>query len=287
MIDWGHWSNEPLFLLGLVILGWAYARAVGPLRDKLVEAAARRLPPDPKRRAAASTSSRDPAIRFYAGLVIAYLAVCAPWERVGRYYLFSFEVSLQMLLLYPAAGLLLVGIPSWLADWLLTRPVLGSFGRMLLRPVPCGLLYIAAVSACYSPRIYEPALHSDRRMAVLHLVYLLAGVLFWWPLASPSRLIPPMRYGPRLAYLFAAEVALTGAFTYLLMAEHAMYPTYDLAPRLIPGLSAEDDQLMGGVVLSAVSSLVLVSALGVAFYGWSRDSEKATTGRETNIPARP
>ena len=44
---------------------------------------------------------------------------------------------------------------------------------------------------------------------------------------------------------------------------------------------------MGGVVLSAASSLVLVSALGVAFYAWSKDSEKATTGRGKNTPARP
>jgi putative membrane protein len=286
MIDWGHWSNEPLFLLGLVILGWAYALAVGPLRKHLAERVrlVERVVPNALN---AGGTPRGPAIRFSAGLVIAYLAVCAPWEHVGRYYLFSLEVSLQMLLLYPAAGLLLTGIPSWLADCLLARPLLGVLGRVFLRPVPCGLFYLVAVSACYSPRIFEPALHSDLRMALLHGVDLLAGVLFWWPLASPSRLIPPMRHGPRLAYLFAAEVALTGAFTYLLMAEHAMYPTYGLAPRLVPGLSAEDDQLLGGVVLSAVSSLVMVGALGVVFHRWSRDSEKATTGRETNIPARP
>lgn len=90
-----------------------------------------------------------------------------------------------------------------------------------------------------------------------------------------------------MVYLFATEVALTGAFTYLLMAEHAMYPTYALAPRLIPSLSPEDDQMMGGVVLSAVSSLVLVGACGTAFYGWFKDSEKATTGKGRSIPARP
>jgi putative membrane protein len=225
--------------------------------------------------------------RFFAGLLIAYLAVCGPWERLGRYYLFSFELSLEMLLLYAAAGLIVAGIPGWLADWLLTRPVLGSAGRVVLRPLPCGLIFVVGVSAGYSPRLYEPALHSDVRMALLHLGYFLAGVLFWWPLASPSRIVPRMRHGPRLAYLFATEVALTGAFTYLLMAEHAMYPSYALAPRVIPGLSAEDDQMMGGVVLSAVSSLVMVSALGATFYGWAKDSEKATTGRGRSIPARP
>lgn len=280
MIDWGHWSCEPLFLLSLVVLGWAYALAVGPLRQSLVG----RVAPD----ALGSSPSRSGSRTcFFAGLLIAYLAVCAPWERLGRFYLFSIEVSLEMLLLYPAAGLLLAGIPGWLADWLLTRPVLRPLGRALLRPVPCGLLFLVGVSAGYSPRIYEPALHSDGGMTLLHFNYLLCGLLFWWPLASPSRLIPRLRHGARLAYLFAAEVALTGAFTYLLMAEHAMYPSYALAPRIIPGLSAEDDQMMGGVVLSGVSSLVMVCALGAAFYGWAKDSEKATTGRGRSRPARP
>jgi len=286
MIDWGHWSCEPLFLLCLVMLGWAYALAVGPLRDSLRTGTSgvERVVPNAL---GSIRTQRGSQVRFFAGLLVAYLAVCPPWERLARYYLFSFEVSLEMALLYAAAGLIVAGIPGWLADWLLTRPVVGPVGRVMLRPLPCGLLFIVCVSGGYSPRVYEPALHSDVRMALLHLGYFFAGVLFWWPLASPSRIVPRMRHGPRLAYLFATEVALTGAFTYLLMAEHAMYPSYALAPRVIPGLSAEDDQMMGGVVLSAVSSLVMVSALGATFYGWAKDSEKATTGRGRSRPARP
>jgi putative membrane protein len=161
----------------------------------------------------------------------------------------------------------------------LSLPVIGAMGRALLRPVPCGLLYLVLVSAGYSPRIHERAMSSDAGMAVEHLVYLAAGLLFWWPVLSPSRILPPMRYGGRMAYLFATEVALTGTFTYLLMAEHTMYPTYALAPRLISGLSAEDDQMMGGVVLSGISSLVMVCALASAFFRWSRDSERAVPGR--------
>jgi putative membrane protein len=272
MIDWGHWSNEPLFLFVLLVVGWAYALAIGPLRARLA-------PGQPYPRGAAR--------RFWAGLFIAYLAVGAPWERIGRYYLFSVEVSLQMLLVYPAAGLMLAGMPRWLADFVLAGPGFRHAGRGILGPVVCGTLFIAGVSANYSPLLHEPALHRESRLAVEHLIYLAAGIFFWWPILSPSAVFPRMRFAPRLVYLFATEVALTGAFTYLLMAEHAMYPTYALAPRLLSSLSAEDDQLMGGVILSAVSSLVMVGALGAAFYGWFKDSEKATTGRGKNIPARP
>jgi putative membrane protein len=272
MIDWGHWFNEPLFLAVLLSAGWAYALAIGPLRHRL---------------APGSAFPRRQAAYFGMGVVIAYLAVGAPWERAGRYYLFSVEVMLQMLLVYPAAGFMLAGIPGWMADAALELPILRWIGRRALGPVVCGLLFITGVSACYSPFLHEPAIRSEARLAGEHLVYWAAGLFFWWPIANPSTRLPRLRYAGRMVYLFAAEVALTGAFTYLLMAEHPIYPTYALAPRVIAALTPEDDQLMGGVMLSAISSLVMVGALGAAFYGWFKDSEKATTGRGKNIPARP
>jgi len=108
---------------------------------------------------------------------------------------------------------------------------------------------------------------------VEHLAFFGAALLFWWPLISPSRLVPPIGYGARLVYLFALEEALTAVFSYILMADHPMYPTYALAPRLIAGLDAINDQVLGGILLSAVSSLVLVGALGVNFLRWAKWSE--------------
>jgi cytochrome c oxidase assembly factor CtaG len=79
-------------------------------------------------------------------------------------------------------------------------------------------------------------------------------------------------------------VALTGVFTYLLMGEHPLYAAYELAPRLIPGLSAENDQVLGGVLLSGVSSLVLVGVLFVNFLRWSR-ADQSGAGVSDRPPA--
>jgi putative membrane protein len=147
-------------------------------------------------------------------------------------------------------------------------------GSLFLRPVVCGLLFTLIVSVWYVPRLFEWAIESAAGRAVEQGSLLLAGLLFWWPLASPSLRFPALRFGGRLLYLFALEVALTAVFSYVLMAEHPIYPTFNLAPRLIAGLDAENDQILGGILLASISSLVLVGALGANFFKWARTSER-------------
>lgn len=152
--------------------------------------------------------------------------------------------------------------------------------------VACGALFILGIGFWYLPRVHERALESETGLAVEHLCFLALGIAFWWPVLSRNPRWPALRFGPRMAYLLIVEVALAGVFTYLLMADHAIYPTYEIAPRLAEKLTPEEDQVLAGVLLSGVSSIVLVIALGAAFFAWAKESETATTGRERSTPAR-
>jgi putative membrane protein len=262
MPDWAAWDCEPLLVDLIVLAGWFYAIVAGPLRARLA-------PGEPWPRRA--------AVRFFSGLVLFYLTVGAPWERVGRDYLLSAALIGHLVIVYGVAGLLLSGLPPWLVDLPLARRP-SAIRSALVHPVVCGALFVLGLTASYLPRVYEWALATGERRALQHVVFLILGLLFWRPILSPSRFLPPLRVGPRLAYLFAIEVALTGVFSFILMAEHPMYPTYVVAPRLIAGLSAEDDQILSGILLSAVSSLVLVGALGSAFFAWARQARASASG---------
>ncbi len=257
MIDWSQWRNDPALADGIVILGWVYALVMGPLRFRL---------------ASGDAWPRGAAMRFYSGLALVYLAAASPAARVGGLYLFSVHVGLQLLVLYPAAALILQGLPRWCLDAALGPRFVRPVATGLLRPWICGAFFTLMVSIWCLPRLFEWALGSPAGRALELAMYLLAGLFFWWPLASPSRICPPSGFGSRLVYLFAIEVALTAVFSYVLMADHPLYPTYSLAPRLVPGLDAVNDQILGGVLLAGVSSLVLVGLLGVNFFRWARAS---------------
>jgi putative membrane protein len=258
MIDWSQWGGDQALLDGLVILGWAYALLMGPLRPRF---------------APGEAWPRAAAIRFYSGLGLVYLTVGTPAARIGGLYLFSVHVCLQLLILFPAAALILRGLPGWSVDAALRPRAVRLVANGLLRPWVCGAVFTLLVSVWYVPRLLEWAMGSPGGRAFELAMVLLSGLLFWWPLASPSRICPPMGFASRMVYLFAIEVALTAVFAYILMAEHPIYPTYSLAPRLVPGLDAENDQVLGGVLLAGVSSLVLVGSLGANFFRWAKASE--------------
>jgi cytochrome c oxidase assembly factor CtaG len=58
-------------------------------------------------------------------------------------------------------------------------------------------------------------------------------------------------------------------------AERAMYPWYEAAPRVFAGLSAADDQQLGGVIMWVPGMLVFWIALTIVFFRWSRSEERA------------
>ena len=255
MIDGGQWRNEPAFVAGLVLLGWLYALLAGPLRGRL---------------APGQPFPRAPAVRFFSALVLFYLAVGSPFGRLAVAFLFSAHMAQELAIMYPVAGLALSGVPFWMADAVLARPALRRPLGCLLHPLVGGALFVLVVTAWHMPRLFEWALEDESMHAVQHVLLFGVSLLFWWPLLSPSRVFPPLRFGGRMIYLFCIEVALTALFTYLLMADHPIYPTYEYAPRIVAGLSAIDDQVLGGILLSAVSSLVMVGFLGWNFFRWSK-----------------
>src|SRR5436190_21423169 len=106
MIDWRHWHNEPWLIGGLVLVGWLWAVLAGPGRIRLAPGT-----PFPRRQAGF----------FYVALLIFYFAVGSPLDQIGERFLFSAHMLQHQLLIYPAAVLFLLGIPSWMLDPLLSR----------------------------------------------------------------------------------------------------------------------------------------------------------------------
>jgi putative membrane protein len=258
MIDWRHWHNEPFLTGGLILAGWLYAVLAGPLRSRLAPGA-----PYPAAR----------AWMFYGALVVFYLAVGSPLDQVSERFLLSAHMVQHLLIMYPVALLILLGLPAWMIDPLLSRPALrGPFG-MLLHPMACAILSTAVISLWHAPFLYEWTLQDKVVHVVEHLMFLAVSLLYWWPIASPSRVFPSPGYGGRMIYIFGTEVAMIPVAAYVVFSGDILYPTYEYAPRLIAGFSPADDQLTAGIIMKITGMTVSLGALAFCFFKWARQSQ--------------
>jgi putative membrane protein len=260
MIDWTHWHNEPYLVGGLILLGWLYALATGPFRARLAPAGT----PYPAGKAAC----------FYAALVIFYLAVGSPLDQAGERFLLTAHMVQHMLLIYPAAILLLAGLPAWLVSQVSGRAALRRPLAVLFHPAVCALTYTATISIWHLPALYDWALRDKFIHVIEHITFFVAALLYWWPLLSPSREYPPAKYALQMLYLLAVTLMMTPLFAYLAFSSEILYPTYEYAPRLIPGFDAAQDQLLGAATMKLGGMFMSFLALIWAFYHWYQAIER-------------
>jgi len=261
LIDWSHWHNEPYLIGGLVFLGWLYAILTGPLRAAVAA------------RGAAEAYPRAHAFKFYAALLLFYLAVGSPLDQIGERFLFSAHMVQHQLLMYPVPILFLLGLPAWLVDPALAR-IPRPLVRFVFNPIVCGLTYTLIISVWHAPLLYNWALRDKVVHVIEHLMFFASALLYWWPQLSPSRVAArAIPYPAQLLYQLGIIIGMMPVYAYITFSKEILYPTYEYAPRIIANFDPAQDQLLAGTSMQLMSVFVAVTAGGVAFYKWYQAQE--------------
>jgi putative membrane protein len=262
MISIWHWHTEPALIGGILFVTWLYLILLGPLRRRIAPEAAH-----PKRE----------MFWFIAAVASFYLAVGSPLDALGENFLFSAHMVQHMLLMYLAAPLTVLAVPNWLIDGLLgPRKTLRACFRLITRPLPAGFIFTFVFSIWHFPVLYEAALHDKVIHMVEHLTMYGASVLMIWVLLSRSTTLPAAGYGIQLIYIFLLMIAQIPLFAILTFASEVLYPTYALAPRVIP-LEPLPDQVLGGLVMKISNMILSLAFMGRAFYLLSVEAQVPRT----------
>lgn len=265
---WNDWHPGVLaFVLACMGL---YAQAVGPWRQRFGWG-----PPVPVRQRAA----------FLAGLALIYIAEGTPIHELSENYLFSVHMFQHALLTTLMPPLLLAGTPAWFFRWLAGRPWLLRAARVLTHPVPALLLFNLIYSFWHIPRLYDWALWVHQVHMLQHAVLVPTAILMWWPVLSPTPLLPRVADAAAIVYFFLISVAQLAVFAVVTFADEAFYSRYILAPR-IWGISPETDQQIAGVVMKLSGMLVFSYFVGSLFFRWARQEEAREVYRQEATPAQ-
>jgi putative copper resistance protein D len=259
------WSDDPLPWIGIILATAGYLAAV-----RVVDRA--------------HPATRVPRWRigaWLAGVAVIAIGVVSAVDGYAE-SLFTVHMVQHLLLSMVAPPLLALGAPVTLA----LRASSARIRRTVLLPIlhlrvvravswpPVGWTLFAVVmwATHFSP-LFNAALEDEALHSAEHLLYLVAGLLFWWPVigADPIR----WRLSPlgRMAYLAAQMPLNTAVGLAIYFAPSILYPHYASLGRTW-GPDPLTDQQLAGIVMWGVGDVILLGALILSVEAWLRADEK-------------
>jgi len=277
---WGHvltaWTFQPLVLLPLAAAAWLYLAGV------------RRV------------TQRYPLVRwpvhrtawFLSGLSVVFLSLESPvdvyaniffWVHMIQHLLLMNVVPICVLLAAPITLALRASSTETRKRRLL--PILRSKPiKVLSYPLVTWSLFAAVMVVTHFTPLYEAALENQGVHDFEHLLYLSAGLLFWWPVVgldpSPWRISHPLR----ILYVFLAAPVNTFIALAIYSSGVILYPHYTQIPRSW-GPSPLTDQHWGGAIMWLAGDMMLLGAVIVVALGWMKHDEAEAVRIDARLDA--
>jgi putative membrane protein len=270
-----QWSFDPFAVTGILGTGGAYLWAV-------------------RRVDAAHPANRHPRFRTWlwmGGLAAIAIALVSPIEAYEG-VLFSVHMVQHMLLQLVAAPLLLAGAPITLtlrvASPAWRRRLLAVLHSPVVRavsfPVVAWVFFAATNWGWHFSVLYDQALENQALHYLQHAHFLVAALLFWWPVIgadpSPWRLPHPVR----LLYLFLAMPQQSFLGVSLMSASTVLYPHYVTNVRDWGPTPLEDQQL-GGIIMWVVGDMALLAGMALVVVLWVRHEDRRTARLDARLAA--
>jgi putative membrane protein len=212
-----------------------------------------------------------PSPWFITGLLCIWLSLDWPIGTLGAGYLASVHTVTYILLALVAPPCLILGLPRPGVLRAISSPIWGPVLRLTARPLFALVLFNGVLLSTHVPAVVDGLMASQIGAFAIDTGWLLGGMALWWPVMGPPELVT-MRRPMKMAYLFASTLLPIIPSAFLTFAEYPLYATYELAPRVVPILTAQQDQQVAGLLMKVVGDLPIWFAFGVIFFRWARES---------------
>jgi cytochrome c oxidase assembly factor CtaG len=249
---WRAWSFQPLVIGGgiaaiaLFLHGWLRLH---------------------RRRASLAPWTRIPL--FVTGVLVTLLAIVSPIDAIGESYLQSVHMLQHVLIADLGIALTVVAVRGPLVVFLLPRDLLVPLARsgrlrralrVVMRPGISYAIWVVVLVSWHVPSLYEAALHHPAVHDLMHLSFVVGGLLMWTQIVDPAR-HHRLTLNERVGY--TALVFCTGQImAYVILFDFKpLFSTYVHQPVRLLGLSPLTDQKLAGVVMMVEQVLTV----GLAF----------------------
>lgn len=230
-----------------------------------------------------------PLLAYWGGILAVALALLSPIETLSG-QLFFMHMIQHLLLVMLAPPLLLLAEPMPVLLWGLPTSARRGVGRLLSRllhrksssrrylrtatgPGVAWLLFVVVLVGWHDPNAYNAALRSDFVHDLEHLSFFFGAMLYWWHVVGAApRIHKRLSRTAQVVYVIAAipPNMITGVV--IAFAGQVIYSYYLAVPRLW-GISALDDQILGGVIMWVPGSMMYMMAILILTARWLQGEE--------------
>jgi cytochrome c oxidase assembly factor CtaG len=210
---------------------------------------------------------------FLGGIVATAAAIVSPIDRLAE-QLLSMHMVQHLLLLDLAPILIILSFTKVLLRPATRRLVsLERHAGFLAHPATAVVFYAGAMWVWHVPALYDAALEHQTLHVTEHLIMSAAGGLYWWHVLSPIRPRVPLSGLSAAAYMLSTKVLLGILGVVLTFAPESFYAFYEDQPRYW-GLTAQEDQAIGGAIMALEQGIVMGIALAYLFVKLLSESDK-------------
>lgn len=261
------WTYTPL--LGV----WALAAVLIGLREL---AWRRWAPEDAERR-------RGQEVYFYAGVAALFVVSEWPLGPLGAGYLLSVGMLRYVVFTLFAARWLLLGTPAWMQQRLLTaNPVVRRIAHGLTRWQAAFFIGQAVMVVTHLPPVVDTLKVYQLGSFGLDMLWLLAGVIMWWPVYGKVSELPRLGDPGREVYLFSHSIVPTVPASFLTFSTLPLFGLYELAPPIWLGYDVVSDQRIAGLLMKIGGGLALWGTIAWLFLRWANRQVRIDRGEATD-----
>jgi putative membrane protein len=213
------------------------------------------------------------AAAFMGGVLVVLAAAGSPLAMLDHHYLTA-HMAQHLLLMTVAVPLILVGapvitllhgLPSGLSVLFHRRSVVPWFGEVITHPVFCWLSCTAVVIGWHIPAVFDVGMRSEFGHAIEHSCFLIAGILFWWPVIRPWPAVATWPLWSIPLYLFLAALPCDALSAFLCLCNRVVYAHYLPAQQSFSIAALNDQACAGALMWVWVTFAYLSPAAGLTY----------------------
>ena len=218
-------------------------------------------------------ATRRQQAQFYGGLLVMFLVSSWPIHDIGEQSLFTFHMIEHLVIALVGTPLLLLGVPRWMASFLVEQPNQIRLLKAASHPVVGFAFFNFTLAGLHWPQIIELMVTIPWVHFAVHATLFTSAVLMWMPVLSPHPQVPRLKPPGAMMYLFAQSLVPTIPAAFLIFGNTPMYPHYAEAPKLW-GWSPMMDQAIAGVIMKLGGGFLLWAIITVIWFRWYRQERK-------------